>query len=92
MTDAELSAIESRAKNAIAGPSWAQDLDLDVTALVADARRLKALIKRAEWRSGGSANTYWVKCCSFCDASTTSGGSPPHADDCPAFDPEGAVK
>ena len=85
MTDAELTALESEA-------AWvarysddngsATVLCASVPALVAEVRRLRALVKQAEWASGGA---YEWETCPWCNADRPRGGKGGHYDDCPAF-------
>ncbi len=59
-----------------------------VVGLVAEIRRLMAVVKQAEWAGG-----YGYECepvCPWCDANKTD--KEPHDDTCPAFTPGGEVR
>lgn len=57
--------------------------------LVAEVRRLRGLIKSAEWESEWSQSIGGGSCCPWCDSGK---GYHPHDVDCPAFTPDGRVK
>lgn len=86
MTDAELDAIEARAKALDYQRTEPEEhVDLaplldDVPALVAEVRRLRALLAHCEWID----TTDGVARCPFCGADRVLAGQR-HADDCAAF-------
>jgi hypothetical protein len=55
--------------------------------LIAEVRRLRGLIEIVEVTSGEASGV-----CSFCGEFRGAEGPKPHADDCPAFLPNGTVR
>lgn len=85
MTEDELGQIEARAAESVAvvppcEVEW--QVATDVGVLVAEVRRLRGLVQAAEWLGPVIASR---ASCPWCLRRQPQG----HADDCPAFPPEG---
>lgn len=85
MSEDELKAIEARHKEAFDLGDMRLTHDTDVPELIAEVRRLRGLIKRAEWEG--------MCCgCNLCPWCGQRKGESPHTERCPAFTENGEVR